>query len=44
MAERAGATIAEEAGSHAICVSQLHAVAGLIGQVARLARAAAATL
>jgi pimeloyl-ACP methyl ester carboxylesterase len=42
MAERAGATVAEEAGSHAIYVSQPAAVAGLITQAARSAVAAAA--
>ncbi len=36
MAERAGATAAEEAGSHAIYVSQPDAVTALIGQAARL--------
>jgi pimeloyl-ACP methyl ester carboxylesterase len=44
MAERAGATVAEEAGSHSIYVSQPHAVAALIGQAARLDRTAAATV
>ena len=44
MAERAGSTVAEEAGSHSIYISQPHAVAGLIEQAARLARPAAATL
>ena len=44
MAARAGATIAEETGSHAIYVSQPQAVAGLIAQAARLASPAAATL
>jgi pimeloyl-ACP methyl ester carboxylesterase len=43
MAERAGSTVAEEAGSHSIYVSQPGAVAGLIEQAARLARPAAAT-
>jgi len=39
MAERAGATVIEEAGSHAIYVSKPHAVAALIAQAAaRLAR------
>ena len=39
MAERAGATVTEEAGSHAIYVSKPHAVAALIAQAAaRLAR------
>jgi pimeloyl-ACP methyl ester carboxylesterase len=44
MAERAGSTVAEEAGSHSIYISQPHAVAVLIAQAARLARPAAATL
>jgi pimeloyl-ACP methyl ester carboxylesterase len=44
MAGRAGSTVAEEAGSHSIYVSQPHAVAVLIAQAARLARPAAATL
>jgi pimeloyl-ACP methyl ester carboxylesterase len=44
MAERAGSTLAEEAGSHSIYVSQPQAVAALIAQAARLARPAAATL
>jgi pimeloyl-ACP methyl ester carboxylesterase len=44
MAERAGSTVAEEAGSHSIYVSQPHAVAGLITQAARLDRSAAPTL
>jgi pimeloyl-ACP methyl ester carboxylesterase len=44
MAERAGSTVAEEAGSHSIYISQPHAVAVLIEQAARLARPAAATL
>ena len=39
MAERAGATVTEEAGSHAIYVSKPHVVAALIAQAAaRLAR------
>jgi pimeloyl-ACP methyl ester carboxylesterase len=44
MAERAGSTVIEEAGSHSIYISQPGAVAGLIEQAARLARPAAATL
>jgi pimeloyl-ACP methyl ester carboxylesterase len=44
MANRAGSAVAEEAGSHSIYVSQPHAVAVLVEQAARLARAAAATL
>jgi pimeloyl-ACP methyl ester carboxylesterase len=44
MAERAGSTVAEEAGSHSIYISQPHAVAVLIAQAARLARPAAATV
>ena len=44
MAERAGSTVAEEAGSHSIYISQPRAVTGLIEQAARLARQAAATL
>ena len=43
MAERAGATVVEEAGSHSIYVSQPHAVAALISQAARLAHPVAAT-
>jgi pimeloyl-ACP methyl ester carboxylesterase len=39
MAARAGATVVEVAGSHAIYVSQANAVAGLIGQAARDAMA-----
>ena len=39
MAARAGATVVEVAGSHAIYVSQATAVAGLIGQAARDAMA-----
>jgi pimeloyl-ACP methyl ester carboxylesterase len=42
MAARAGSTVAEETGSHAIYVSQPHAVAALIAQAAGLARPAAA--
>jgi pimeloyl-ACP methyl ester carboxylesterase len=42
MAERAGSTVAEEAGSHSVYISQPHAVAVLIGQAAQLARPAAA--
>ena len=37
MAVRAGATIAEEAGSHAIYVSKSEAVAALIVKAARVA-------
>jgi pimeloyl-ACP methyl ester carboxylesterase len=44
MAERAGSTVAEEAGSHSIYISQPQAVAALTKQAARLARPAAATL
>ena len=44
MAERAGSTVAEEAGSHSVYVSQPHPVAVLIEQAARLARTVAATL
>jgi pimeloyl-ACP methyl ester carboxylesterase len=44
MAERAGSTVAEEAGSHSIYVSQPRAVAALIKQAARLAREATAAL
>jgi pimeloyl-ACP methyl ester carboxylesterase len=44
MADRAGATVAEEAGSHAIYVSQPRAVGALIAQAATLARPATATL
>jgi pimeloyl-ACP methyl ester carboxylesterase len=44
MAERAGSTVVEEAGSHSIYISQPQASAGLIGQAARLARPAGATL
>jgi hypothetical protein len=44
VAERAGSTVVEEAGSHSIYISQPHAVAALIAQAARLARPAAATL
>ena len=44
MAERAGSTVAEEAASHSIYVSQPPAVAVLIEQAARLARPAATTL
>jgi pimeloyl-ACP methyl ester carboxylesterase len=44
MAERAGSTVAEEAGSHSIYISQPRAAAVLIAQAARLARPAAATL
>jgi pimeloyl-ACP methyl ester carboxylesterase len=43
MAERAGSTVTEEAGSHSIYVSQPDAVAELIEQAAQLARPAAAT-
>ncbi len=39
MAERAGATVAEEAGSHSIYVSQTQATAALIGEAARRALA-----
>ena len=38
MAERAGATTTEVAGSHAVYVSQPAAVAGLIAQAARSVR------
>jgi hypothetical protein len=34
MAERAGSTVVEVAGSHSICLSQPAAVAGLIEQAA----------
>ena len=44
MAGRAGSTVTEEAGSHAIYVSQPRAVAALIGQAAGLARPAGATV
>jgi len=40
MAERAGSTVGEEAGSHAIYVSQPSAVASLIAQSARSLRPA----
>lgn len=43
MAERAGATVVEEAGSHSIYVSQPGAVARLVGQAARQDRTVAAT-
>jgi pimeloyl-ACP methyl ester carboxylesterase len=42
MAERAGSTVVEEAGSHSIYISQPHTVAALIAQAARLARPAEA--
>jgi pimeloyl-ACP methyl ester carboxylesterase len=42
MAARAGATVAEQAGSHAVYVSQPQVVAALITQAARDARPAAA--
>jgi hypothetical protein len=35
MAERIGATVTETPGSHAVCVSNATAVAGLIKQAAR---------
>jgi pimeloyl-ACP methyl ester carboxylesterase len=41
MAERAGATVVEVAGSHAIYVSQPNAVATLIAQAAKGVKAAA---
>lgn len=44
MAKRAGATVAEEAGSHSIYVSQPQAVAGLIEQAALRTRTVDATL
>jgi pimeloyl-ACP methyl ester carboxylesterase len=44
MAERAGSTVAEEAGSHSIYISQPRAVAALIEQGARLALQATAAL
>jgi pimeloyl-ACP methyl ester carboxylesterase len=44
MAERAGSTVAEEAGSHSIYISQPRAVAALIEQAARLALQATAAL
>jgi len=44
MAERAESTVADEAGSHSIYVSQPQAVAALIGQAARLACPAPAAL
>jgi pimeloyl-ACP methyl ester carboxylesterase len=44
MAERAGSTVVEDAGSHSIYISQPQASAGLIAQAARLARPAGATL
>ena len=43
MAERAGATVVEEAGSHSIYVSRPGAVARLVGQAARQDRTVAAT-
>jgi pimeloyl-ACP methyl ester carboxylesterase len=43
MAERAGSTVAEVAGSHSIYVSQPNAVAMLIEQAARLAQTVEAT-
>jgi hypothetical protein len=43
MAQRAESTVAEEAGSHSIYISQPHAVAALITQAARLALLAGAT-
>ena len=42
MAQRAGSTVIEQAGSHSVYVSQPQAVADLITQAARLARPAAA--
>jgi pimeloyl-ACP methyl ester carboxylesterase len=42
MAQRAGSTVVEEAGSHSIYISQPHTVAALIAQAARLARPAEA--
>jgi pimeloyl-ACP methyl ester carboxylesterase len=44
MAERAGSTVAEEAGSHSIYIAQPQAVATLIAQAARLGRLATPTL
>jgi pimeloyl-ACP methyl ester carboxylesterase len=44
MAERAGSTVAEEAGSHSIYISQPRAVAALIEQGARLALQATAAV
>jgi pimeloyl-ACP methyl ester carboxylesterase len=44
MAERAGAAVTEERGSHAIYVSQPRAVAEVIAQAARLSSPVAATL
>ena len=43
MAERAGSTVAEVAGSHSIYVSQPNAVAMLIEQAGRLAQTVEAT-
>ena len=42
MSKRAGSTVVEAKGSHAICVSQPSAVAGLIEQAAKKAKAATA--
>jgi pimeloyl-ACP methyl ester carboxylesterase len=41
MAKRAGSTVVEAAGSHAIYVSQPNAVAGIIEKAARAVKAAA---
>jgi len=41
MAKRAGSTVVEDAGSHAIYVSQPHAVAALIEEAAKGVQAAA---
>jgi len=41
MSQRAGATVVEHAGSHAIYVSQPEAVAGLIARAAKEVRIAA---
>jgi hypothetical protein len=43
MSERARSTVAEQAGSHSVYVSQPQAVAALIEQAARLASPAGAT-
>ena len=44
MAARAGSTVAEEAGSHSIYISQPQAVAGLIARAAREAQPAGAAI
>jgi hypothetical protein len=44
MAERSGASIVEEAGSHSIYISRPQATAAVIAQAARQARQGAAAL